>query len=407
MAETVDVRLAVPFTIPRTAYAMVALFLVAGSLFALRYAVSHRLDLKPPLAVLLEQSFGEKTQLRAHPAALRPQKTWGRRIATRNWPRARTPERPPTKTPPRIPPRTQRRSRPPANPKRRAPKGRNRRGSRTGNRAATTPSKATRPPGKRGRTASGSQSGKEGNSKQDGNSSASQNSSLVSKLKDALQNLLSRMNPRDSQAGGEPQSGDQQKQQGKGQQKGGKQQSAKGGQQKGGQPQSDSQSDGSAAVAELRAGRRKGSGNSDAQQSSKQPGSGVGSQNGDKEIKQAQQLAAMGKISEIIGKRQQNISGETTVEVQSRPPRCCARPTPSAAPSTPKATPISAATKSPPPFRGTWSNISKKSASPPRNNGARQLATEPAVGRLRPSAILSFSKLGRSAWIAMHTHSAA
>ena len=61
----------------------------------------------------------------------------------------------------------------------------------------------------------------------------------------------------------------------------------------------------------------KGTGKSDSQQASKQPGSGVGSQDGDKSIKQAEQLAAMGKISEIIGKRSANISGETTVEVQS------------------------------------------------------------------------------------------
>ena len=61
----------------------------------------------------------------------------------------------------------------------------------------------------------------------------------------------------------------------------------------------------------------KGTGNSDSKQASKQPGSGVGSQDGDKQLKQAEQLAAMGKISEIIGKRSQTITGETTVEVQS------------------------------------------------------------------------------------------
>src|SRR5262249_19763951 len=63
VAATVDVCQAVPFTMPRTAYAMAALLLVASSLFALRYAVSRRLDLKPPLAALLQQSFGEKTQV--------------------------------------------------------------------------------------------------------------------------------------------------------------------------------------------------------------------------------------------------------------------------------------------------------------------------------------------------------
>ena len=45
--------------------------------------------------------------------------------------------------------------------------------------------------------------------------------------------------------------------------------------------------------------------------------SGVGSEEGDKSNKLAEQLAAMGKISEILGKRAQNMSGEVMVEVSS------------------------------------------------------------------------------------------
>jgi hypothetical protein len=63
VAASVDAQAAVPYRMPRTAYAMAALFLVAGSLFALRYGVSRRLDLKQPLATMLHQAFGsEKTQ---------------------------------------------------------------------------------------------------------------------------------------------------------------------------------------------------------------------------------------------------------------------------------------------------------------------------------------------------------
>jgi hypothetical protein len=53
------------------------------------------------------------------------------------------------------------------------------------------------------------------------------------------------------------------------------------------------------------------------QQKSGEAGSGIGTQDGSKEIKQAEMLKAMGKISELIGKRSANVSGETTVEVQS------------------------------------------------------------------------------------------
>ena len=45
--------------------------------------------------------------------------------------------------------------------------------------------------------------------------------------------------------------------------------------------------------------------------------SGVGNEEGDKGTRLAEQLAAMGKISEIIGKRSANITGEAMVEVQS------------------------------------------------------------------------------------------
>jgi len=58
ICDSVDVRQAVPYTMPRTAYGMTALLLVAGSLFALRYGVSRRLDLKQPLATMLYQAFG-------------------------------------------------------------------------------------------------------------------------------------------------------------------------------------------------------------------------------------------------------------------------------------------------------------------------------------------------------------
>jgi hypothetical protein len=43
--------------------------------------------------------------------------------------------------------------------------------------------------------------------------------------------------------------------------------------------------------------------------------SGVGKADGDKSVKEAEQLQAMGKISEILGKRAKDISGEVMVEV--------------------------------------------------------------------------------------------
>jgi hypothetical protein len=41
--------------------------------------------------------------------------------------------------------------------------------------------------------------------------------------------------------------------------------------------------------------------------------SGIGSQNGDKSLKQAQELAAMGKLTEILGKRSAGLTGDMTI----------------------------------------------------------------------------------------------
>jgi hypothetical protein len=51
------------------------------------------------------------------------------------------------------------------------------------------------------------------------------------------------------------------------------------------------------------------------QQASKDAKSGMGKQDGNKDVQLAEQLEAMGKISEIFGKRAQNLTGEVMVEV--------------------------------------------------------------------------------------------
>ncbi|HWB97922.1 MAG TPA: hypothetical protein VG672_14505, partial [Bryobacteraceae bacterium] len=140
-------------------------------------------------------------------------------------------------------------------------------------------------------------------------------SSLLNKFRDAMSNLMSRMRP---QQGNGPQqaSGKQGGQQGKGQQANGGQ-GGKNGQQPGSQQQADSQEGQASQDAQTAQNAQgKGAGQSSEEQASKQPGSGIGRQDGSKDVKLAEQMAAMGKISEIIGKRSANVSGEITVEVQ-------------------------------------------------------------------------------------------
>ena len=315
VARRVDVRRAAPYTMPRTAYAMAGLFLVAGSLFALRYGISRRLDLKQPLASMLHQTLGYDPVQQARnkmPKVPKPDLSPDGEMASAEERLDRAGE---------------------------AMEGVNEIGDQVSE-GQPGKSESKNADGKKSQDSgeqsedqndsssdaesgsddnpgSGQQSdkdGKEGNSKQD--SGNSNDNSLLSKMKDAVQNLLSRMKPHQNQAG-QQQSGEQQGQkQGKGQQ-GAKQQSAKNGQQQGGEQQSEGQDGQSGEPAQNAQDQQgKGTGNSDSKQASKQPGSGVGSQDGDKKLKNAEQLAAMGKISEIIGKRSQTISGETTVEVQ-------------------------------------------------------------------------------------------
>ena len=65
------------------------------------------------------------------------------------------------------------------------------------------------------------------------------------------------------------------------------------------------------------ASQGKSEGRSNNQPNSPDGKSGIGKQDGDKAAREAAELAAMGKLSEIIGKRAANITGEVMVEVSS------------------------------------------------------------------------------------------
>lgn len=151
-------------------------------------------------------------------------------------------------------------------------------------------------------------------------SNASSQPSLMSRMKDALSNMMAKVSP---QAAGEktPNAGDPS---GKNGQKG-QQQSQAGNQQagqqgKGEQAKSDSQDNtngqGDGQTAE-KAGNAQGRSGSDSQQKGNEAQSGVGKQDGDKAIRDAEQQRAMGKLAEIIGKRSADLTGDMSVETPS------------------------------------------------------------------------------------------
>ncbi|MCX6590297.1 MAG: hypothetical protein NTZ56_02120 [Acidobacteria bacterium] len=176
--------------------------------------------------------------------------------------------------------------------------------------------------GKQGANNQGKQDGQQ-QAKNNAAQQPGENSSMMDKMKDALANLMSKMNMQ--QKGGE-----QQNQPGNQQQKSGSQSANARQQQKGQQP-----SKGQKADQQQQASNNQQQGDQDqeseaSQASQGKPGdknsqsasnqenkSGMGKQDGDKDVKLAEQMAAMGKISEIIGKRNQNLQGEIMVEVNS------------------------------------------------------------------------------------------
>jgi hypothetical protein len=329
LAQTVDVRSAVPYTLPRGMYVMAALLVIAGSLFAVRYGLSRKLDLKQPIANFLPESLaGGKTVHQANNQRRNPkqvpetpddgngasdqdQKGPGQQDPNQEMQTAGEPES-------KSDAKTDSKSAP------------GQKSSEQGDSQMASDDQDSQSDAKGGKEGDENQSGQQGDSKagqsekqQNGKHQDSanndENSSLMSKMKDAFQNLMSKVKPQQNQQGA-PQQGSQEQnsRQGKPQQ-GQKGQNNKDGQQQTGNQQGDAQEgeDGQEAKNNENAQQGKGQGKSDSQQSSKQPGSGIGSQDGDKAIKNAEQLAAMGKISEILGKRSATISGEATVEVQS------------------------------------------------------------------------------------------
>jgi len=325
LAQSVDVRRAVPYAMPRAVYLMAGLALVAGSLFALRYGLSRRLDLKQPLANFLPESFiGGKLVHEANNArgnAKQTPETPDDGSTASNQDQQAPGQDPnqeiqtPGDAQPEALAKMDAKSIPIQQP---SEQGDNEMASDDADPEGESGSAKNGEEGQNGQQ--GDSKGGKGEKSQNGEKqdakNASESSSLMNKLKDAFQNLLSKAKPQQNQQGSGQQGKDQKSAQSKSPQ--GSKQNGKDGQPRNGSQQGDAQEgeDGQEAKNSENEQQGKGQGKSDSAQPSKQPGSGIGSQDGDKAIRNAEQLAAMGKISEILGKRSTTISGEATVEVQ-------------------------------------------------------------------------------------------
>lgn len=308
-ARGVDPGAAVPYTRPKYLAVAAGLLVAAMGLFAVRYLVTGSLSLEPSLVrIALDSFFGGHNQLaknQAKPLGIRPEPfDPGASDSTAKGDEQKDDDA--------------------ANP-----------GDQPDN--AATDAQADAQQGQdsdqQGKEGANSDQNKEGgqnkqsdqNSKQgqdskdgkqqDNNQSAKQGgqnnqSSMLDKLRDALANMMKGNKSNESQQQGK-QNGQQNQQQdqsqdasAQGESQGEQQQSQSSGSQKTGEGKQDQ--NGADSKSDQRAGEK-------ASQDAK---NGIGSADGDKKAKEAAMLEAMGKIEELLGKRQQNITGEM-IEVQS------------------------------------------------------------------------------------------
>jgi hypothetical protein len=333
VARSADIERGLPFLMPRTAYINLALVAVAFGMFGLRYGIHRSLDLGSPLVhINFDGLFGSSTQVANVRPGQRPGDTNGRRdpgAPVDPWD-AKTNDRDPANDA-----ALQSVADPDPNTASTSPDGsakadaKNTQQLPPGNNPLDSGEKGDAPQqsdaNANASTGADSKSGqpngsKDGKDAKDANPSGSSgdNSSMASKLRDALSNLLAKMKPQSKPGGGKPNDSSQSANS-RSSQQGEKQE---GDPKSPGQEQTDasanSQSEGDQQQGGTeQASQGKSEGRSNNQPNSPDGKSGIGKQDGDKAAREAAELAAMGKISEIIGKRAANIQGEVMVEVSS------------------------------------------------------------------------------------------
>ena len=329
IAREVDIAQALPLEMPRAIYAVAALGLLATGLFALRYGLERSLELRAPLARLLLDRFSGGGQ---DEIAMRKKNPGNRPESPK--PTGMTMQETEAKDSGQLDPASDSaldtvgvpdavndplaKNESPG--KKSSAAGSEKMEGEAGDSASSESAEGNMGDPSANGEAGDKQGAKKGsNGNQPSQSNSGENSSLMSKLKEAMSNVMSKMRQSQSPSGSQqPSSSGQNARNAKDGQKG---QGQKGSPNEGKQTGKESgDAQGQQAEGEGENGQSqqaKGGGQSSDPQSASQPGSGIGSQDGNKDARLAEQLAAMGKISEIIGKRSANVVGEVTVEVQS------------------------------------------------------------------------------------------
>lgn len=334
LAATLRPADAIPMVWPKSVYAVAVLTLIAGSLMAVRYGVLHTLDLRAPVSEAMIDVFRPADEKRA--AAKRNADPWLNQQLQQI---GLTPEDAATEeerkfdgvqqgeiTTPQIPDVNDLSD---AASNQQAKGGQERSGQSpgepqngAGDQPSEKPGEGESEQGTNGsdqKAQQNAQQSQKAQQKQGGNNGQpGENSSLMDKMKDAFANMMNKlkMPNQDGQQQASNQKGASEKGSGANQQKGGQpgqQQQAKEGE---GQPNGDSPGNESGEEGQKTSNAKGQGADSDSRQKAPPDAkAGVGKADGDKSLRDAEQQQAMGKISELFGKRAQNIAGEVMVEV--------------------------------------------------------------------------------------------
>ncbi len=262
LCEGITAKAAAPIRLPRSAHAALALALAAAGMFYLRYAVRGSLDLRPPMAPSVIDYF-------------RP--TW--LIADSRTYSGRRPPAPYSGDGITLDPEK----------------------TRSGDPDAEVEGPSSIRDSTRGEAAK--------------ESPADDSSSLLDKMKNAFKDMLDKL-------GIEPEPGEQTTAAKSGE--GDAKQSDKGGEKKQsekndspdqGTIEADEEANAAGPTEDKVQSAKKNSDRKGEDAPGGGEGSGIGENEGEKQIQEAAELAAMGKITELLGKRQANLTGEVMVEV--------------------------------------------------------------------------------------------
>lgn len=327
VARTVDLKTALPFHLPKTAYISGALALVALTMFAVRYGVTRNLDFKPSLVAMAFDNFFSGSDVVAKNEAKMPNQqknlkdefeklgvqvnTADQKMSDLDPGRENATDvvdTPDVNADPGADAKAQSKL-DPQQVKAEGEEGADKEGSDQGKGQQQQPEAGD---------------GKDSQSKDAPDKPGDQkgeNSSLMDKLKDAMNNMLNKMkmqqpgNKQQQQQQSASKEGSQSQQGQKGDQQG--QQKDQQGQQSAGDSK-DQKADAKDGQQGQKSDNAQGkSSDQKGQQQSADNKSGMGKQDGSKDLLDAKNQQAMGKISEIFGKRQQNLSGEIMIEVSS------------------------------------------------------------------------------------------